>query len=685
MATVSLRALARRYADGEISRNDYVRERRELVDQVVAGNLQPVEPSLAPVSAGSAPQEPAPPTARRGSVAGDSGRSRRPVFIAAAVLVLGTVVAAVLLLDNGQPPLPQAGPPAPVPAEPSAPSPAPEIALINGFLAADSWSAESIASMAGRWAALPAEARSRAQRSPEFRKLVQGLHSQIAEAEGLATLGGGQAANERLRELLDFAGRMDVQDSTVRAAAAQLPPAAGDDSAAGPSDAAAPIEQAEERGTAVASASAPESLPTENPVREPVPAPLPEAADAVATAASDAAGLPDAAVETVATPAPAATVPATEAEASRDAAAPAAPTLPAHPDACRAALARSRRPFCRDPLPDGGFSPVMAVVPAGEFRMGGKHSNEQPIIEVSIAAPFAIGVYEVAVGDYRRFVASTGGAMPAQPSNGEDYPVVNVSWHDAMAYTAWLGEQTGRFYRLPTEAEWEYATRAGSDAAYPFGDSILPVHARFAYQGTPEGPLPRSDRTVNKNAFRLYHTVGNVREWVMDGWSGTLAGTPVNGSARPAGDIRRVARGGSWADGPEGVRSAVRTALPADQADAYTGFRVVQEIGRAAAAGGPGADMLWLLSQNADAFTVQLFAVQDPERVESFRRAYPELALRVLPDSSAGIHRLVHGSYDSLTAARAAHAGLPAALTKDSTTPIIKRLGDLYPRQTAAD
>jgi len=190
-----------------------------------------------------------------------------------------------------------------------------------------------------------------------------------------------------------------------------------------------------------------------------------------------------------------------------------------------------------------------------------------------------MSVHEVTYGEYEQFCENAGRTCPAQPWTGKDYPVVNVSWADAAAYANWLSEKTGRAYRLPSEAEWEYAARGGTTTIYPFGDAIDFSFAVFSYRSKLNSPLPKTDRSINRNPFRLYHIIGNVREWVADYWNDSYAGAPRDAAARTDGDSsRRAIRGGSYNDHAEALRSAARVSLPAGSADRYTGFRVIQEM-----------------------------------------------------------------------------------------------------------
>ena len=161
----------------------------------------------------------------------------------------------------------------------------------------------------------------------------------------------------------------------------------------------------------------------------------------------------------------------------------------------------------------------------------------------------------------------------------DDYPVVLISWDDAILYTQWLSEETGFTYRLSSEAEWEFSARAGTQSPYFFGDEITPSSARSLVNGQADSPLPRSDRTVNRNQFRLYHMSGNVREWVQDAWYSDYDNAPANGIVRvDDSENRRVVRGGSYSDPGTKLRSAAREPLDRSHRDTVTGFRIIREI-----------------------------------------------------------------------------------------------------------
>lgn len=249
-------------------------------------------------------------------------------------------------------------------------------------------------------------------------------------------------------------------------------------------------------------------------------------------------------------------------------------------DACRVELVRSRRPLCHDELPGGVAGPEMALVPAGAFDMGSTAApEEEPVHHVTLAQPFAIAVYEVSQGEFKQFCDSTHRACTAQPWTGDDFPVVNVSWDEARAYTDWLTSVTHHHYSLPTEAQWEYAARAGSTGPFPNGSTTLsPTDANYSMLQRQTVAARRSQR-FNANAFRLLHTVGNVREWVEDGWSRNFDNAPNDGTAvKSAQAAMRVVRGGSYTDGPTRLRLSMREALAPSTRDVTTGFRIVREL-----------------------------------------------------------------------------------------------------------
>ena len=229
--------------------------------------------------------------------------------------------------------------------------------------------------------------------------------------------------------------------------------------------------------------------------------------------------------------------------------------------------------------------PEMVEIPGGSFRMGcvsGRDCNddEQPVHEVRVEA-FELGKYEVTFEEYDRFTATTGRAWADDEGLGRGRrPVINVLWEDAVAYTRWLSGQTGERYRLPSEAEWEYAVRAGTETAYSWGNEIGSNRANCdgcgrQWDGVQTAPVG----SFSPNGWGLHDLHGNVLEWVQDCWNGSYQGAPTNGSAWESGDCSlRVLRGGSWIFRPRYLRSASRLrGTTANRID-LIGFRVARTI-----------------------------------------------------------------------------------------------------------
>ena len=253
-----------------------------------------------------------------------------------------------------------------------------------------------------------------------------------------------------------------------------------------------------------------------------------------------------------------------------------------------------------DALASGGRGPEMVVLPSGRFYMGcvsgmGCSNRERPIREVSMAAPFGVSIHEVTMDEYDRFTAATGGSRVDDGGWGRGRrPAVNVSWSDAQEYVAWLSGETGGAYRLLTEAEWEYAARAGSTTQFHFGDQPMELcrHGNHADVSVPERVEWRntlcSDRIALEtaevgsyapNPWGLHDIHGNVWEWVEDCWNGTYEDAPGDGRAWTQGDCsRRVLRGGSWNNRPALLRAAGRNGVSAGERGLNIGFRVARTL-----------------------------------------------------------------------------------------------------------
>jgi formylglycine-generating enzyme required for sulfatase activity len=227
--------------------------------------------------------------------------------------------------------------------------------------------------------------------------------------------------------------------------------------------------------------------------------------------------------------------------------------------------------------------PEMIVIPAGEFTMGsptteqGRYDNEGPQHKVTIAKPFGVSKYDVTFADWDACVSVGVCSKAADSGYGRGTnPVINVAWDDAKTYVTWLSKMTGQPYRLLTEAEWEYAARAGTATAYYWGDDIGKGNANCkgcgsqwdAQQTSPVG-------SFRANQFGLYDMAGNVFQWVQDCWHGNYGGAPTDGSAWSSGDCsRRVVRGGSWGSDPRILRAAARIGLTSDSRYDVLGIRV---------------------------------------------------------------------------------------------------------------
>ena len=257
--------------------------------------------------------------------------------------------------------------------------------------------------------------------------------------------------------------------------------------------------------------------------------------------------------------------------------------------------------------------PKMVVVPAGDFMMGseekepGRRAEEGPRHKVIMRQPFAVADRWVSRADFRKFVEATGHnagdkcqtwkdgqwseeagrsfRSPGFPQEDGD-PVVCVNLNDAKAYVAWLSKQTARPYRLPSEAEWEYAMRAGITTPFWWGPTITTAQANYngnlVYAGGAKGEFRQ--RTVSSalkpNAWSIYG-LGNAAEWTEDCWNASYEGAPADGSARTSGNCSlHVVRGGSWASDPSSLRSAARAGVENVTRRNDLGFRVARTLAR---------------------------------------------------------------------------------------------------------
>lgn len=251
-----------------------------------------------------------------------------------------------------------------------------------------------------------------------------------------------------------------------------------------------------------------------------------------------------------------------------------------------------RSPGQAEFFPEGlgnNLSLEMVKIPGGNFQMGsptteaGRKAHESPQHSVDIA-PFYLGKYVVTQEQYQAVM----GSNPAE-LKGSKRPVEQVSWTDAMKFCQKLAQKTGKNYRLPSEAEWEYACRAGTTTPFYFGETITPelvnYHGEFPYGQAPQGLNREVTSNVGifpPNAFGLYDMHGNVWEWCSDAWHNDYSGAPTDGSSwevlTSMVTLIRVVRGGSWSYYGADCRSAARLSYPAFSAYGHIGFRVALNV-----------------------------------------------------------------------------------------------------------
>ena len=247
----------------------------------------------------------------------------------------------------------------------------------------------------------------------------------------------------------------------------------------------------------------------------------------------------------------------------------------------------------KDSFRDCPTCPEMVVVPASTFTMGSpanepqRYDNEVQV-RVTIPAPFAAGKYAVTFDEWDACVADGGcnGYQPDDRGWGRGTrPVINVSWQDAKAYLKWLSAKTGHAYRLLSDAEREYVTRAGTTTPFWWGTSITPMQANFdgsaqPYNGGAKGEYRRQPVSVDifePNPWGLYNVHGNVWEWTEDCWASTYLTHPA-GVPRQCTRNERIIRGGSWSSNPHSLRSANRSHERAEKRDPFGGFRLARTL-----------------------------------------------------------------------------------------------------------
>ena len=592
----NLHELAREFAENVIDRNSYRKSRTELIQGICAGKIEveareylaPCEPlpedtddtrnniitqisreekDTATVPDYTSAQKPKP-VQRQNTVKSypSSGNKKlKKIFLGTAIIVFLCVITLLFLL------LPASNDVPPSDINNQVAQPSTGQYLIIDFIQKKNWTEDNLDLFVTSWQQLSDEERTSVQTSPEMKRLINTIYQQLLDERALLSLGDIENAVANQRILINFADQLGIDDGRLTVLEPELQV-----------DTEADTEIVEIETEIVIETTIDSDIEIEQELlvtdTETIDAVTEEQIEAVSleinqTEASTTTiqESPDSVEETPRQGIAVQKV-STEPEEIRKPV-----QKPVNKAACKTSLVKSRKPFCRDKIEGVGNGPTMVVIRSGKFTMGGKNNNEQPAHSVTISLPFAMSVHEISFGEYDSFCQSTKSTCPKQPWSGRDYPVVSITHSDAIAYADWLSEKTGQTYRLPSEAEWEYAARAGTKTEYPFGDEILITNAVFSDRKKLSAPLPKSDRSINRNKFRLYHMVGNVREWVADTWHDSYSGAPDDGSARiGSGANEYVVRGGSYTDSADALRSGARD--KSSSADNHTGFRVMQEL-----------------------------------------------------------------------------------------------------------
>lgn len=241
-----------------------------------------------------------------------------------------------------------------------------------------------------------------------------------------------------------------------------------------------------------------------------------------------------------------------------------------------------------DTLQVGGKSPEMVIIPRGTFVMGDKDERHlSPERKVRIQQQLAVSKYEVTFDDYEKFAKATNRSIPKDNRFGKgNRPVINVNWNNAVAYAEWLSKQTGETYRLPSESEWEYFSRAGVNAKFWWGNQAT---GAIDKANCKKGCGDKASKTFknktapvgsfSSNPFLLFDTAGNVAEWTQDCFQNNYEGAPINGDPVAANSCKkRTVRGGSYKDSVSGISGVERKGVRTNVTEEYIGFRVVREI-----------------------------------------------------------------------------------------------------------
>lgn len=227
--------------------------------------------------------------------------------------------------------------------------------------------------------------------------------------------------------------------------------------------------------------------------------------------------------------------------------------------------------------------PTMVRIPAGSLMMGqgAKDPAAVPVHHVVLKA-FALGQYPVTVAEWNACRSDGGCGPPPRmaPETKDNTPIHNVSWDDTQTFISWLSRRAGHAYRLPSEAEWEYAARAGTTTRYWWGDQPGTALANCAGCGgtqDPRAPLPVA--TFQPNPFGLYGMLGGVAQWIQDCWLPNYHNAPSNGSARESPScMQRVLRGGSFRAGVDDIMPTARGSYDAPVRYLANGFRIARDL-----------------------------------------------------------------------------------------------------------
>lgn len=290
------------------------------------------------------------------------------------------------------------------------------------------------------------------------------------------------------------------------------------------------------------------------------------------------AALAQARVTRLRAPAAQATAPQPAAPPVKQKAAPAKPSAPAPAPRVAASPVRNG-----GEIRDCQSCPALVSLPAGTFTMGNNASDpsERPAHQVEIAAPFAIGKFEITVQQWNACVTANGcPRVPQPPNTSPSAPMRDVSWDDAQQYVKWLSLISSQPYRLPTEAEWEYGARGGTATPYWWGQQMATGKANCKECGQPwSSDRPANAGSFPPNPYGLHDTSGSVWEWVADCWHNNYKDAPSDGSAWDEPNCRvRVIRGGSWREGAPYMVTSTRFRYDASVRQSQNGFRVARSL-----------------------------------------------------------------------------------------------------------